>query len=688
MPYKPSTHNDVQGHANSHGPFLTHQTLQTMKACLLCFFLLTCIVLFAQKMTPAQEAYRQKLLKQYSAKANALSAGYNLKIDESRLPGFDVQPPPKDLARLASLPKQPPTLVQLADGLRASKKQLEAAMPKAVVESVSKTVASQTQAQNQSTAVGLLRNDQPAQSLLVAMNAALQDVQNPLAWNNLAAVFNMTGLEHKAIPILMQQLQQDPTNATLLNNTGQAYLGLGDVVQAENFLTQCLAQDPLHPEANRSMGLIKFFQKQFDEGAKYFEKELAVAYRRSTVALLKKHGRPANLYNIRKRSGKVPGKNYMEEVKLDKFKLPALPMTCDDEPRATIEAQGPLASMTAEMLFWNGVLTETDQAQVAAEGKRPPGVYSELVDELLHGLHDAFPPENLTLLAPDDIDKLQNMMDAYYARVATIKCPPVPDNATVLEAKAFAKKCCEETTPIADAFMAAYNGLIKAKLNTVQGRWKQYLNDLINIASLDPSYANRKMVYAEVQAYFVFLVNAWNSVRFEHKPVVGCDPAMSDAEADSLMASARNVDLRCPPWLNFEIDLQGAKFKADCSKFEIEVGSGIVTNFEKNFKTGTVTLAAGFSKSAEKFDAGKGSVKQYVYFAFDNDWQCVDAGLKGKAEFGINTGAIPLLDGAGKGSAWLDGIEAGYTLSIESGWNSYVKGKGVLTDVFKAEFPK
>lgn len=673
-----------------------------MKSLLLSFFLLLSFPLFAQKkpviptmpdlaklqkMSPAElEAYKQKMLKQYSGQAKKIADANDLKIDETLLPDFSLQPPPKDLARLALIPSRPPTLTQLADGLRESKKTLESLLPKPVLDEVKAITGTQTPAQQQSTSIAAFYAGKPAQALLLSMNSALQDIRQPTAWNNLAGLFNMTGLEHKAIPVLMTQIQQEPDNPTLLNNMGQAYLGLGDLVSAERFLTQCLAQDPLNPEAAHSMGIIKFFEKQFDEGAKYFEKELEVVYRRGTVALLKKHGRPANLYKLRKRGGRIPGKNYFEEIELAKFVLPEMPMTVEEEALAEKKAEAPLKSIAAEIVFWSGAALEDDPAARKAEGSRPPGVFSDLVDELLHGLNDAFPPENLSLLTTDEIERLKIMTDAYYAKLAAIKCPEPPETANILQRKAFAKKCCEEQTPVTDAFMAQYNGLVQAKLRTVQGRWKDYLNGLINIVSLDPNYGNRKLVYANVQAYFTLLVQAWQSARFEPRPVMGCDPTMTPELTDSLIASARNVDLHCPKWLNFEIDLQGGKLKGDCSKFEIELGKGIITSFEKNFRTGTSTLAAGVGASARFGGVGKASVKQFLYVSYDNNNTITDVGLKGKSEIGINTESETLMgDDIAKISSWVAGAEAGYTLGFESGFKSYVKGKGIIADYLQLE---
>jgi hypothetical protein len=163
---------------------------------------------------------------------------------------------------------------------------------------------------------------------------------------------------------------------------------------------------------------------------------------------------------------------------------------------------------------------------------------------------------------------------------------------------------------------------------------------------------------------------------------------MTIEQADAIIASARNVDLHCPKWLNFEIDLQGGKIKADCSKFEIELGKGIITSFEKNFKTGTSTLAAGFGASARFGGVGKVSAKQFLYVSYDNNNTITDVGLKGKLEAGLNTESDTILgDEIAKVSTWVAGVEAGYTLGFESGFKGTVKGKGIIADYVQLETP-
>jgi len=639
-----------------------------------------------QKMTPAQQkAYQQAMQKQLSQQMKTLSNEGKLKIDEMRLPDFDLQPPPKDFKRLSLIPKNPPTLIQLADGLRASKKNLESVTPKPILDEVKKITETQTPVQQHNTAIAVFIADNPAQALLISMHSTLASMDKPAAWNNLAAMFNMGGLEEKAIPILMNQLQQDPDNPLLLNNMGQAYLGLGDMLSAEHFLTQCLAVDPGNAEANRSMGMIRFFQKQFDAGTKYFEKELQTSYRRSTMALLKKQGKAINLHKLRKSNGRVPGKNYFEEVELAKFTIPELPMTTDGVALAKANAEAMLQSMAAELLFWTKMSLEDNAAEREADGKRSPGVYSALVEELLQGLHADYPPENLAVLTDMDGEKLSKLTENYYYRISIMKCPEPPPTATVPQLKAFAKACCNDQSKVTDEFMTAYNTLVESRGRMVQSRWKEYINGLINIVSLDPSYGNKKLVYQNVQAYFSFLLTVWNTARFEPKPIPGCDLQLTPSQVDSLIASARAVNLHCPRGLYLEVDLQFAKVKGDCEKFELEFGKEIIVNFEKNFKTGTATLSTGFSESIRKYTDLKASAKLLGYVSFDNNWDFADVGIKGKVEAGINT-ELPMMDGMAKGSSWIVGGEAGFSIGLESGFKSYAKGKGILSEFQTLEY--
>ncbi|WP_407520238.1 hypothetical protein PDL71_09275 [Lacibacter sp. MH-610] len=635
------------------------------------------------KMSPAElEAYKQKILKQSSMQAKQIAAQSNIKLDEMLLPDFEVKMPPKDMKRLALIPKQPPTLIQLADGLLQSKKQLESVTPKVIVEEVKNITAVQTPEQQHGSAIGAFYGDKPVEALLIAMNAVLKNPSEAIGWNNLAAMMNMTGLEHKAIPILMHHLQNEPDNSMLLNNMGQAYLGLGDIGMAELFLKQCLQSDPYHPEANRSMGMIRFFYKEYEEGMKYFEKELETAMRRSTLALMRSKNSALNLYRLRKRRPNMPQRNFFDEIQLGKFTHAPLPERTDETRTALAKMESFGQSVTNEMLYWNEK-SLLSKEEIRIDGQRIPGIYADLVEALLHDLHEVYTPQELSLFTDLDLNHIAELLNDYHRKLAAVECPVAPAGATHEVYEAYIKKCCDLKKPIMDAFVQQYNAFVTARAKRGIGIWREYINDLINIVSLEPSAGNKIMVYKALHGYFIFLSGTGMGQFLD--PPMECSVQLNTNEADSIIASSRNVDLKCPQALNIEFDVVIAKLKADCNKYAIEGGKLLQGMYEHNFRTGTTTLAAGVGLKAKFFkETGSADIKQMVYISFDNNNEFSDFGLMGKASVKIADNPISVGE-KGKIGGTIGGIEGGYTLGMNSGWKSYVKGTGALADFIKIQ---
>ncbi|RYZ26551.1 MAG: hypothetical protein EOO10_15260, partial [Chitinophagaceae bacterium] len=411
------------------------------KALLIALAFISCSTGFAQvkpaipdidklrKMSPAQlEAYKQQMLKQYSTQAKQLAQQANFKLDEMTLPDFKVQMPAKDIKRLSLIPVQPPTLVQLSDMLKTTRQQIQTAVKPTVLQEVKKITVGQNADGLQQAAIGEFYADKPEQSVLLAIEAALKDVNDQTGWNNLAAIMNMTGLEHKAVPILMNQLQSDPNNSMLLNNMGQAYLGLSDIGMAEMFLKQCLQHDPLNPEANRSMGMIKFYYEQYEEGMKHFEKELEVAYRRSSMALLRGKDKAFNIFQLRKKRN-IPKRNYFGELSFGNFKVPSLPETTEETAAAKITGEAFGQSVVAEMLYWDQK-AQLPEAEIEADGKKLPGLYSNYVDALLEDLHEVYKAEELAFFTDLDINHIKSLIDDYHTKLMAVKCPSAPAGAS------------------------------------------------------------------------------------------------------------------------------------------------------------------------------------------------------------------------------------------------------------------
>lgn len=630
------------------------------------------------QMTPAeQESYKQKLLKQYSQQAKNMANTTGLTIDEMKLPDFKVKLPQIDLKRLATIPKTPPTIIELGHSITGLKKQIEAKAPATVKNEVNKITEKATAEELHTTAIGEFYANKPGEALLIAINGVLKNPSEVVSWNNLAAIMNMTGLEHKAIPILMHHLQSDPINSMMLNNMGQAFLGLGDIGMAEMYLIKCLQEDPLNPEANRSMGMIKFAYDQYEEGMKYFEKELQVSHRRSTLALLKGKNKAFNIYNLRKRMPNMPTRNYFGELQFSNFKIPELPINTMQTASSINEIAAFKYAIIKEVMYW-GEKTKLSEEQRMEEGKKTPGVYDDLVLALLDDLHELYKPEELTLVSEFDSKRLLSMVEEYGQAMAKVKCPLIPANATYDEVQAYQRSCCDMKTPVIDAFLEQYNSFMMIRAKRVNGVWKEYINDLINVVSLAPNAYNKIMVYQKILEYYSFLITCTQGQLLD--PPMECNSKVNAAEADSIIEASHNLDLSCPGFLNIDIDLNFVKVKADCSKYAVEGGNLFIAGYEHSFKTGTTTLQAGVGLKAKFSGAFAGaSIKQMLYVSFDNNNQFSDFGTSFKSTVGISDNPFKVLGTSAKTGGTLAGISGGYTLGINSGFKSSVKGLGALS---------
>jgi tetratricopeptide (TPR) repeat protein len=638
------------------------------------------------KMSPAEiEAYKKQVLNETSRLVKQKAAQNSNKIDEAVLPDFELKLPEKDSKRLAMLPSQPPTMNQLIDELVKTKQQIESVAPKEMLDEVNAITLNQTPAQMQSSSVATFYADKPVQALLISMQSILKNNNEVIAWNNLSAIYNMAGMQHKAVSILMHHLRNLPNNSMLLNNMGQAYLGLGDVPKAKTYLLQCLMQDPLNPEANRSMGMVCLIEKNYDKSKEYFEKEIEVTQRESTISLLEQNKLAISVYLIRDKTTAIPDRNFFDEIQLGKFKVPDFPQTSDLSKKMGAKHGEFRESLLKEILFW-GEKAKATPEQLAIEGKRLTGLYEKQVKRLLKDLHKKYTPYDLSLFNDIHVNQLKQIFTDYSQKMNAVKCPLPPPGVGNREIDlAYDKKCCDLKKPIIDAFMAQNNAFVKVRIDVVSGIYKQYINKLINIVSLDPSPANKRFACGPVVQYFEFLYTASVAGQFMDPPSE-CHFNMTSEDADSLIQSSRNIDLQCPNQLNVEIDLQVAKLKADCSKFSISGGQGLRLGFERSFKTGTSTLSGGVGMKANFLKAGGADISQMLYVSWDNNNSFSDFGLRMNGSIKVGGTPVSIAEGIAAVGGTIAGIDGGYSLGINSGFTVSVKGKGLLSGIINYEY--
>ncbi|MGB8193396.1 MAG: tetratricopeptide repeat protein, partial [Chitinophagaceae bacterium] len=574
--------------------------------------------------------------------------------------------------------------------LQLSAQQIQKGIPAPKVQEIQKFTATQPVEIINEKAIADFYSNDPKGAILMMVQMSAKVPDSLLYLNNLGAMMNLHGGQHKAIPIFQYCLQREPNSSMLLNNIGQSFMGLGELLKAAEYFNRCLSIDSLNVEANHSMGMLHYFKKEYDAAMRCFEREMSIAVRRSTMAMAYKMGKKfdlrklaarRNAYNNRKE------KDAFEEITLGKFSFPNMPANTKEVEQRQVEFNTYLASLEAEMLFWQEKALQVGQVE-----KDPrtnfAGLYYDLVKAMLEELHKEFTPKFLSNNASAELKKFQPVWNELGNAIAAVKCPPIPSGASIATQKMMAAKCCEELIrPAADKLVSQLSSFVESTWRIGQQRWKSYINQLVAIVQLDPSTSNQGSVYQAVSDYFNYLhigasmYNAGNVLNFLND----CDPKYDPSLLDSLLTSDKEWQLNCPPWLNIEVDFEGMVVKADCSKYAIEAGSTIMGAFEHEFKSGKSTLLIGPGMKGS-FAGIEGEMKTQAFISFDNNKQFSDFGLKKSLEVGLTGTPIPAGPRIKLGGN-LAGIEISRQVGVVSGTDeTSVELKGAATQIPKDFF--
>lgn len=632
------------------------------------------------KMTPAElEAYKKKMLTDQTEKAAHLIEKNNLNIDVRTVPGYDIKPPVKNVAKLALIPSKPPTRQELVSSVQQSISQVKQGMPAPKIQQIEQFSASQSIATIHDAAIMRFYNGDPAEGMLLLMQAVAKSPDSLQMVNNLGAMMNMIGAEHRAIPLLQYCLERVPQSSTVLNNLGQSFMALGDAMRAAEYLNRCLELDSLNIEANHSMGMLHMFKKEYAAGMKYFEREMSVAIRRSTLAMAYKTGVNFNLREITGRKharNGAPTKNHFEEITMGKFSMPDFPASALEAKMRLPEFKAYAASVQAEAMHWQTVMNRVSMTPINPNEK--PGIYSDLVEAMLEELHKEFNPEYLTNYSDDDAQWVQDRIAKGMTDIAQVKCAPLPGGTSLEAQMANDLKCCEERKrPLADQTIQEIGSHIQKITTAGQQRWKSYINQLVAIVQLDPGASNQAAVYGAVSGYFSYL--SWGALFYTtgdiNNLLAGCIDDYDQEEIDDIIQSDREWQMTCAAWLNLSVDLGGISVKADCSKYAVEAGKGWTFGYEHEFTTGNSTFLAGPGAKLEFLGLAKAETKVQAFITFDKNKEFADFGVKNTMKVGASTN--PVRFGGVKLGTNLGAIEITNAISINSGYKSSVKTSGI-----------
>jgi len=124
-------------------------------------------------------------------------------------------------------------------------------------------------------AMAFWANNELDKALYLLLNACITNGDDMVSLNNLASLLTISGYAHKSLPVLLYAQKLLPNNSTIANNTGQAWLSVGNVDKAKPVLLSAIAKDSTNSQAYRSLALIAQKQGNTAACAGYLEKAIA-----------------------------------------------------------------------------------------------------------------------------------------------------------------------------------------------------------------------------------------------------------------------------------------------------------------------------------------------------------------------------------------------------------------------------
>ncbi len=207
--------------------------------------------------------------------------------------------PKKDPVRIATMSKKALTKTEIAGYANGLYNKMMLKSDPAEIAIVKKVIAQTPKASDiGSAAVLTMLQGHPQAALALSIKAAALDPAN-LNWqNNMAALLTSYGYPQQALPLL-KKLQEDlPLNSTIMNNIGQAWLGLGELDSAKRFFSFASRINPYHPEAKLCGGLIEELQGDPVKAEDYYKEALENTPNPFTEQVLKNHNKNYKLQDL------------------------------------------------------------------------------------------------------------------------------------------------------------------------------------------------------------------------------------------------------------------------------------------------------------------------------------------------------------------------------------------------------
>ena len=174
-------------------------------------------------------------------------------------------------------------------------------------------------------AIGLWVAGQPEIAYYMLGKICADDPSNTDNLSNYASMLSTLGAQHLAIPVLNNLNAKFPKNSTLLNNLGQAWFGLGEIVKAEKYLDSAIRIYAYHPQANLTKAAIEEGKGNSAKAIEALKKSIKHSYTKEKEEKLSKLG-----YKLTRADVRLPFKPSADPLGLGRFRQPDYPKSVSE----------------------------------------------------------------------------------------------------------------------------------------------------------------------------------------------------------------------------------------------------------------------------------------------------------------------------------------------------------------------
>lgn len=608
--------------------------------------------------------------------------------------------PKKDATRIAAIPKAVLTSATISSYIQQLQQQLRTKLP-AEWQEKTRQQLQELRKENPGksitaiAAAGYLAFGNSKAALFVMTEACKEDPADGNKLNNLAALLNMNGGEHLAIPILQLLNKQYPRNSTILNNLAHAWFGLGDLLNASKYIDSTIRLCAWHPQANQIKAAIEESKGNTAAAVKAAKQAISRMYSQEKQDKLNDLD-----YELKAEDINWKPANATDQLGLSKFSWPGIPKTvaesADMEPvwnqfRQDWDILVNQLSQKQEVLAEaarQGWERRMQQDMIAAVVPKAVIKLRPYVEELLE--REARDPLGLALLAFQDTLNQMKAAHAEELRKIYEKIKPGREGEGINEGY------CAAIDAANDKLLRDVNSRVEAFCLRQRDRAKKRISELVNYKFYSEFPEQFELSVNQAKIEWLSYIMLPKDMLIFRSPEQLCFKKEEKefikhglADYDDINCTNRSVsdfgfgsiETICGRTIA-KIDVKGIKLDWETRSADREENR----NFWDEFQRCTIEITAGDSK---KIGSGplqlEASVQATGFLEFDRTG-LKDAGIKAEVGIGVTTNVLDTKVQTGIGevnvgpseqSISFGGAEASFT--INSGFTA--GGKGIFQGV-------